>query len=254
MPRTRARGRLRLPGAAFRLSRRRPAWRAERRSSACRVRVVHAEPRSGGQPRARRAVVGARRRRPRARARRMRAAAPSGAAALHGRGIRGIDAISFLLRLRRGACRCRDRAAGARNLRASRASRDSSAREIIPDPNAGATFAASKLDWREAFAPAGVQWRAFYSRCLSLRRRHVVPLLAAIRRGGTFTARGGLLHVRWSAGDAARLHLVANLEPDGREGVDAAARRIDLRRRRRPGARYRRPYARLRRRVDRASM
>jgi maltooligosyltrehalose trehalohydrolase len=96
---------------------------------------------------------------------------------------------------------------------------DASARESIPDPNAEAAFAASKLDWREASTPAGAQWTAFCRHCLSVRRRHVVPLLERMGRGGTFSVDDALLRVQWDAVDAGRLHLVANLAHNAREAV-----------------------------------
>jgi maltooligosyltrehalose trehalohydrolase len=96
---------------------------------------------------------------------------------------------------------------------------DPSAREAIPDPNAETTFAASKLDWRFASAPAGVQWRAFCRQCLALRRRYVVPLLDDMRHGGVFSVDDALLHIQWRAGDAVWLHLVANLGTAVREAV-----------------------------------
>jgi len=96
---------------------------------------------------------------------------------------------------------------------------DPAARASIPDPNAEATFAASKLDWRCASTAPGMQWRAFCRECLSLRQRHVVPLLDDLRHGGTFSVDDdALLRVQWRAGDV-RLHLVANLGAEPREGI-----------------------------------
>jgi maltooligosyltrehalose trehalohydrolase len=91
--------------------------------------------------------------------------------------------------------------------------------DAIPDPNAESTFAASKLDWREAAAPPGSEWRAFYRDCLERRRRHVMPLLDAMRHGGTFDVDGKLLRVTWSAGGERSLHLVANLGDEPCEDV-----------------------------------
>jgi malto-oligosyltrehalose trehalohydrolase len=89
--------------------------------------------------------------------------------------------------------------------------RDPAVRARIPDPNAAATFAASKLDWNEARAAAGVQWRTFYRDCLSIRHRHVMPLAAQMRHGGTFAVEGdGALHICWRTENGTRLHLVAN--------------------------------------------
>ena len=90
--------------------------------------------------------------------------------------------------------------------------RDPSRREAIPDPNASSTFAKSKLDWSQAFAPEGEAWRSFYHRCLTIRRRRVVPLLRGMHEGGAFEIDAkALIHVTWSAESGARLGLVANL-------------------------------------------
>ena len=89
----------------------------------------------------------------------------------------------------------------------------------IPDPNAEATFAASKLDWLEASSPDGEAWRAFYRDCLARRRRHVVPLLSRIQHGGTFHVDAALLRVAWNADDGTRLHLVVNLASAPRDTV-----------------------------------
>ncbi|HJU22448.1 MAG TPA: malto-oligosyltrehalose trehalohydrolase [Casimicrobiaceae bacterium] len=92
--------------------------------------------------------------------------------------------------------------------------RDRLAREAIPDPNALATFEASKLDWDEAASAHGEHWRHFYRRCLTIRRRHIVPLVRRMPHGGTFEVdNDALIRVTWPAGDA-RLHLVANLSSD----------------------------------------
>jgi maltooligosyltrehalose trehalohydrolase len=96
---------------------------------------------------------------------------------------------------------------------------DASARAAIPDANAEATFAASKLDWGEASTPSGAQWRAFCRQCLAARHRHVVPLLQHITHGGAFGVDDGLLRAQWSAGDAGGLHLLVNLGNGAREAV-----------------------------------
>jgi len=90
---------------------------------------------------------------------------------------------------------------------------------VIPDPNAEATFRASKLDWRDASTSVRLAWRAFYRDCLARRHRHVVPLLGGIRHGGTFGVDGTLLRVTWTGDGATQLHLVANLGPEARGGV-----------------------------------
>jgi 1,4-alpha-glucan branching enzyme len=84
-------------------------------------------------------------------------------------------------------------------------------RAAIPDPNAPATFRASKLDWSETATPRGREWLAFYRRILAVRREHIVPRLSRIAAGGAFEILDArLLHVRWPLDDGARLHLAVN--------------------------------------------
>lgn len=82
----------------------------------------------------------------------------------------------------------------------------------IPDPNAEATFEASKLDWSKLDASEGRAWLAFVKRMLALRREHVVPLIRdmAGHAGQILAADDGMLAVDWKAG-AKRLQLRANL-------------------------------------------
>jgi malto-oligosyltrehalose trehalohydrolase len=90
--------------------------------------------------------------------------------------------------------------------------RDPAMRDTIPDPNAPATFANSKLDWNDARSPEGETWRAFYRRCLAIRHRRVVPLLRGMREGGSFDVEADtLIRVTWPTQSGVRLHLVANL-------------------------------------------
>jgi maltooligosyltrehalose trehalohydrolase len=44
-----------------------------------------------------------------------------------------------------------------------------------------------------------------------LRRREIVPRLAGMKPGGTFTVRGHAVEVGWTLGDGSRLRLAANL-------------------------------------------
>jgi 1,4-alpha-glucan branching enzyme len=91
--------------------------------------------------------------------------------------------------------------------------RDARSQASIPDPNAPATYAASKLDWCEAATPTGVQWLAFYGRCLALRRMHVVPHLRAATKSGSFEIlHATLLRVRWQLGGVT-LHCGAHFAP-----------------------------------------
>jgi 1,4-alpha-glucan branching enzyme len=89
--------------------------------------------------------------------------------------------------------------------------RESAARAAIPDPTAAATFAASTLDWSAAASPDGRDWRAFYTRCLALRRAHIVPRLRGLQPGGRFEiVRDAVLRVQWTFDDGTKLHLGAH--------------------------------------------
>jgi malto-oligosyltrehalose trehalohydrolase len=86
------------------------------------------------------------------------------------------------------------------------------AQAAIPDPNDRATFARSKLVWRETAASPHRDHLGLCRELLALRRSHVVPRLAGMRSAGAFECvEPGALAVHWPLGDGARLHLVANL-------------------------------------------
>lgn len=90
--------------------------------------------------------------------------------------------------------------------------RDPAVQAAIADPNAPATFDRSKLVWRETAASPHREWLALYRELLALRRNQVAPRLAGMPAAGEFEwAEPGVLAVRWTLGDGARLHLVANL-------------------------------------------
>jgi 1,4-alpha-glucan branching enzyme len=96
--------------------------------------------------------------------------------------------------------------------------RDPAARAAIPDPNAEATFAASKLDWNECRSARGVEWLAFYRNLLAVRRDRVIPLLSSIHEGGTFEIVGdAALRIRWPLEDGRRLVLDADFGVGGDE-------------------------------------
>ena len=89
--------------------------------------------------------------------------------------------------------------------------RDPAGQASIPDPNAEATFAASKLDWLEPAKPGHREWHTLYSDLLELRRRLIVPHLAGSAHAAGFALIGEHgLAVDWTLGDGARLHLRAN--------------------------------------------
>lgn len=83
----------------------------------------------------------------------------------------------------------------------------------VPDPNAAATFEASKLDWARTTSPDGRDWMAFMERLIALRRRHVIPLLKQMsgHAGRVVAARDGVVAVDWEAG-AGLLQMRANLD------------------------------------------
>jgi maltooligosyltrehalose trehalohydrolase len=93
---------------------------------------------------------------------------------------------------------------------------DEAARAAIPDPNAEATFAASRLDWSVPQEPEHAGWLAYTSELLGIRREKVVPLLPAIESGATTEVVGAVLQVAWPAGDR-RLTLLANLAAEPSE-------------------------------------
>jgi maltooligosyltrehalose trehalohydrolase len=98
---------------------------------------------------------------------------------------------------------------------------DARAREAIPDPNAEATFLASRLDWREAESAQGRENLERCRRWLELRRRHVLPF-ARDAAGGRWQVHGErVLRVAWSGRGGRALHLLANLSPRTAAGVTA---------------------------------
>jgi malto-oligosyltrehalose trehalohydrolase len=85
------------------------------------------------------------------------------------------------------------------------------ARERIPDPQAEQTFLDSKLDWDQLTQPSHASTLHWYQELLAVRRRHIVPLIAAIEHGGTYRKVGpGAVVVQWHT-SSAELTLLANL-------------------------------------------
>jgi malto-oligosyltrehalose trehalohydrolase len=92
------------------------------------------------------------------------------------------------------------------------------ARSGIPDPNAEATFARSRLDWDCLGAPPHADRLALYRRLLALRHARIIPRMdgtadPAFSRVGE---RG--LACSWRLGDGSRLALLANLGPESAPG------------------------------------
>ena len=88
---------------------------------------------------------------------------------------------------------------------------DPAAQAAIPDPNAPATFAASKLRWEEVSRAPHREWLALHRELLALRRRVIAPRLAGMRPGGVFSVEEeGVLRVQWTLGEGSQLHMLAN--------------------------------------------
>jgi malto-oligosyltrehalose trehalohydrolase len=84
---------------------------------------------------------------------------------------------------------------------------DEVARASIPDPNAEATFLASKIDWTRA----DPETLATYASLLRLRATHIVPRLDGRRREAACDAlEPGGVSVDWTLADGCVLHLRAN--------------------------------------------
>jgi malto-oligosyltrehalose trehalohydrolase len=102
-----------------------------------------------------------------------------------------------------------------------KAFQDSAARERIPDPLSEASFQDSKLDWREVAEPEHAAWLAWYRRLLEVRTRHIVPLVAHIRRAGTWRSLApGAVQVRWSCEGREALALALNLSGQTVKGFE----------------------------------
>ena len=97
---------------------------------------------------------------------------------------------------------------------------DPHAREAIPDPNAVQTFEQSKLHWPEVGEPGHKEWHDLYRELLHLRRTHLRPRLAKLRRGGKFTVSGEAgLRVEWRFEDGATLHMAGNFSSKAGQGM-----------------------------------
>jgi maltooligosyltrehalose trehalohydrolase len=103
---------------------------------------------------------------------------------------------------------------------------DPAARERIPDPNAPATFARSKLDWSTRNRAPHADMLAFIQHLLALRREHLVPHLAQARGGRHAFEAPARIAVDWPLGADARLHLTANLDPHAVQASPLARGRV----------------------------
>ncbi|MDR6713672.1 maltooligosyltrehalose trehalohydrolase [Pseudomonas hunanensis] len=87
---------------------------------------------------------------------------------------------------------------------------DPEQRAQIPDPNAAATFDASRPCRQEVLAG----WHGLYQQLLELRRRHVVPHLPGSRALGAQVLGDKALSARWRLGNGSELRIDLNLGAD----------------------------------------
>jgi maltooligosyltrehalose trehalohydrolase len=85
----------------------------------------------------------------------------------------------------------------------------------VPDPNAISTFSASTLDWTAQDTPQGKAWLALTRKLLSLRQKHIVPLLttAGGHSGNIVQTAPGFFAVSWTF-PKGTLSLAVNLSAD----------------------------------------
>jgi maltooligosyltrehalose trehalohydrolase len=99
---------------------------------------------------------------------------------------------------------------------------DAKAREKIPDPNAEATFLASRLDWSDLEKEGNAAWLQRTRRLLETRRAQVVPRLEGRPMRARGSASGALVAVDWTLGDGSRLHLRANFAAQSAPSAERA--------------------------------
>ncbi|MEM0906207.1 MAG: malto-oligosyltrehalose trehalohydrolase [Pseudomonadota bacterium] len=90
---------------------------------------------------------------------------------------------------------------------------DPESREDIPDPNAAATFEASKIDWSRRNTPEGAAWLTLYRTLLAARREQIAPRLRGIgpNAGTLVQAEDGHIVAKWRLGDGATMTMAVNL-------------------------------------------
>jgi maltooligosyltrehalose trehalohydrolase len=81
----------------------------------------------------------------------------------------------------------------------------------VPDPLDRATFQSAVLDWDVRQVAPGQARLALVRELLAIRRQQIVPRLAGAAFGDAHAADNGFLTAHWRMGDAATLHLLANL-------------------------------------------
>ena len=84
--------------------------------------------------------------------------------------------------------------------------------ETIPDPLAETTFRSAVLDWSAAGKEPHASRLSLVRSLLAARRRHVTPLIGAVRPGsGLARVTDGVLQASWQLDDGHALKLLANL-------------------------------------------
>jgi malto-oligosyltrehalose trehalohydrolase len=89
---------------------------------------------------------------------------------------------------------------------------DAAQRARIPDPQSPTTFLDSRLRWEDLSLPEHAETLRWYSRILTARRVHIVPLIREIHEAGEWLIAGdGAVLVRWQCAGGRELRLSANL-------------------------------------------
>jgi maltooligosyltrehalose trehalohydrolase len=104
--------------------------------------------------------------------------------------------------------------------------RDETARLLIPDPAASATFDSARLDWEAHRNPEHAQWLALCRSLLAVRAREIAPRLREASAGSCSASADGLVAVRWDLGERCSLYLTANLQDSPRTRVDLPVGRL----------------------------
>ncbi len=83
-------------------------------------------------------------------------------------------------------------------------------REKIPDPNAAGTFQASVAAYPAQPDEAQQNWFDLYARCLDLRARHIVPVLAGCTAIGAQALSQAAIRAAWTMNDGSVLTVATN--------------------------------------------
>ncbi|MGA2399897.1 MAG: malto-oligosyltrehalose trehalohydrolase [Steroidobacteraceae bacterium] len=94
---------------------------------------------------------------------------------------------------------------------------DEAATARIPDPNAAATFAGSKLRWAERSQSPHRERLALVREFLTLRRLKLAPHLSGLRHGGRYRIESAALHVAWDLPDGSVWRLLVHFGPEAVE-------------------------------------